>query len=93
MVAPSRSMARSAHHGGIVYWQSRRTRRASPQMSPAALVMIALALIGGVSLAAQLTGVLRLTGPLALAPAALVIGALNGPLVAATRAALRWLGG
>jgi hypothetical protein len=55
--------------------------------------MIVLGAVAGALLIGQLVGIVRWSGPLAFAPAALMIGSLNGPLIAAVRAALRWLGG
>jgi hypothetical protein len=84
---------RSLPSWGVVCWQSPRTRRASAPISPATIVMVACAIVGGAAITGQALGVLHWPRPMAFVPAGLVLASMAAPLFAATRAGLRWLGG
>ena len=83
------------HEPGIavIHWQSRRTRRATGGVSPWTVLSVSGILIGLGLTGAQAAGWLRWSGPMALAPAALVLFALAGQMVAVARAMLAWLRG
>lgn len=78
---------------GVISWQNRRKRSASPKLGPIGTVMTVLALLGVAVVAGQMIGWLHWRGPLAFAPAALVLILANAPIIAAVRAAFGWLGG
>ena len=77
----------------LIYWQSRRNRRAKSGLSPWTAASVVGLLLGATLTAAQAAGWLHWAGPFAAAPAALVLVAVAGRLVAVARAALGWLGG
>jgi|WetSurMetagenome_2_1015567.scaffolds.fasta_scaffold74806_3 hypothetical protein len=76
----------------LIYWQNRnrRTRSGLSLWTAASLVGLPT---GAILATAQAVGWLHWAGPFAAAPAALVLLALAGPLVAVTRAVLGWVGG
>ncbi len=78
---------------GLVYWQSRRNRRAKTGVSAWTFLVAGCVVAGAAATAAQAMGWLHWTGPLAAAPAALMLLALASQVVAAARAVLAWLGG
>ena len=83
------------HESGIevIHWQSRRHRRSSGGVSAWTVLGVSGIVIGFGLTGAQAAGWLRWTGPMALAPAALVLFALAGQMVAVARAMVAWLRG
>jgi hypothetical protein len=81
--------------GGIdlIIWQGRRNRRVKSGISVWTAIRLACVIFGATMLAAQMAGWVHWTGVVAAGPAALVLIAVSAQLVAATRAALAWLGG
>lgn len=77
----------------LINWQSRRSRAPRRGVGPWAAACMAGLVLGVILAAAQAAGWLRWTGPLAAAPAALVLVAVAGQIVAVTRAVLAWLAG
>jgi hypothetical protein len=78
---------------GLIYWQSRRLRRASSRVSVWTIVAAVCAIAGLAALVTQMAGWVHFKGLLAAAPAALLILAVNARLLAGARAALAWLAG
>jgi hypothetical protein len=81
--------------GGVdlIIWQGRRNRRVKTGISLWAAIRLACIIFAVTMLAVQAVGWVHWTGALAAGPAALVLIAVSAQLVAATRAALAWLGG
>ena len=81
--------------GGIdlIIWQGRRNRRIKSGLSVWTALRLACVIFGVTMLAIQAAGWVHWSGALAVGPAALVLIAVSAQLVAATRAALAWLGG
>jgi len=77
----------------LVRWQGRRNRRPRPGVSLWTVVVVACAVSGCISLAAQASGLLSWSGPLAAIPAGLCLLALASQIVAVARAAIAWLVG
>ena len=77
----------------LITWQGRRNRRPKPGVSVWTVLLVAAALGGCVTLAAQAVGLLTWSGPLAALPAGLVLLAICSQIVAVARAALAWLAG
>ena len=77
----------------LITWQGRKNRRIKSSVNVWTVIVVACAVLGGVSITAQATGWLQWTGLLAAVPAGLVLLAVGAQLVAIIRAALIWLGG
>ena len=83
------------HQPGIevIHWQSRRHRRSTGGVSAWTVLSVSCLVIGFGLTGAQAAGWLRWSGPMALAPAALVLFAIAGQMMAVARAMLAWLRG
>lgn len=78
---------------GLINWQSRRNRRASPGVGLGTAVLVACALFGMITMAAQAVGWLHLTGLWVWTPAGLILAAISVQLFAILRAVLLWFAG
>jgi hypothetical protein len=77
----------------LISWQGRKNRRIKSGVNVWTVIVVACAVLGGVSITAQATGWLQWTGLLAVVPAGLVLLAVGAQLVAVVRATLIWLAG
>jgi hypothetical protein len=77
----------------LIYWQTRRNRRAKGGLSGWTALSVVCLLAGFGLTGAQAAGWLHLTGTAAMAPAGLVLFAIAGQLVTVARAMVAWLRG